>query len=95
VKNKTAGASARGYAVEATVTEVSVSLTVHLFGNDCIVGDVNHDGKINTGDIVELRKILSFADYDIVCEYCADVDQNGVINTGDLVALRKMLTTAP
>ena len=95
VKNKSADVSARGYAVEANITEVSVSLTVHLFGNNCIVGDVNHDGKINTGDIVELRKILSIADYDIICEYCADVNQDGKINTGDLVELRKILTTAP
>ena len=83
--------SARGYAVDYTVTEVSISLTVHLFGNNCIVGDVNHDGKIDILDLIELRQILADDSREIICEYCADVDQNGTVDILDVIALRLYL----
>jgi hypothetical protein len=87
--------STRGYAVEYDVTEVSVSLTVHLFGRNCIVGDVNHDGVVNVMDMAELRLILAYpGEYEIICEYCADVNQDGAINVLDMAALRLMLANA-
>lgn len=84
--------SARGYAVNYEITEVTVSFTLHLFGGDCMVGDVNHDGKIDIYDLMELRLILANpGTYDIICEYCADVEADGVIDIYDLMKLRLIL----
>ena len=87
--------SARGYAVDYDVTEVSVSLTVHLFGRNCIRGDVNHNGVVDVLDMAELRLILAYpGQYDIICEYCADVNGDGIINVPDMASLRLMLANA-
>ena len=88
---KSAEASARGYSVEAEITEVTVSLTVHLFGETCLIGDVNHDGEINVIDAGLIQEYLAEMDPAVFCFRGADVNGDGEITVIDAGLLREYL----
>lgn len=55
------------------------------------IGDCNSDGKVNTGDAVQILKhSASMITFDDVQSVLADVDRDGAVNTGDAVAILRM-----
>ena len=73
--------------MEGDKAGVPIYFAIHSSGR--ILGDVNEDGIINTGDtITVLRSITGFAsENDTASEFCGDVDYNGAVNTGDAIAI--------
>jgi len=81
---------------------VSGTVTVELFGytasfevsinDDVLAGDVNSDGKVNTDDIVVLRKYIAglLGESGINVE-AADVDGKTGVTTDDLVIIRRIV----
>ncbi len=69
-----------------TVTSKPTTFMVATYA----VGDVNHDGTVDTVDLVTLKKLLAgLTDQSAVPG--ADVDGNGTVDTVDLVTLKKQL----
>ena len=75
--------SARGYSVYSEAS-VAVSLTVNLFGEPCLLGDVNHDGLVNGDDAtLILRHEIDLPIVGYFCTRGADVNGDGLINGDD------------
>lgn len=86
-------ASARGYSVYAEAS-VAVKLTVALFGEmpeeeDCLLGDVNHDGEITERDAAMILKYCVGKTPAIFCFYGADVNGDGEITERDASIILK------
>ena len=86
-------ASYRGYTFYAEAS-VELSLTVNLFGElpaDCLVGDVNHDDKINAKDATMiLRYYAGELTEEELAEFCligAEAFADGSINAKDATAI--------
>ena len=73
--------------VDGTESDWSNTEEVTLFqnGHGYEVGDVDHDGKVNIGDVTAL--IHALLSQEVACPICADVDQDGKISIGDVTAL--------
>ena len=55
-------------------------------------GDLNRNGKIDSGDLVLLRQVLAkLNEPDFTAATAADLNRNGKIDSGDLVLLRRIL----
>lgn len=55
-------------------------------------GDLNRNGKIDSGDLVSLRQVLAkLNEPDFTAATAADLNGNGKIDSGDLVSLRRIL----
>jgi len=60
--------------------------------NDILLGDVNADGKVNSADLLTLKKyLLGLVDEDKVNLLNSDVNQNTSVNSSDLLLLKKVL----
>lgn len=59
-----------------------------LCGGCPLQGDVNMDGKVDTGDITKLRLIIWLGDPPTPC---ADVNHDGKVDTGDITAVRLII----
>ena len=73
--------------IDGTQSRWSNSQKVTLFenGHGYDVGDVNHDGRVNIGDVTALiNRLLSGTGG---CDICADVNGDENINIGDVTAL--------
>jgi glycosidase len=57
--------------------------------SDVLVGDVNHDGEVNIGDVTMLISIILSENAD--ADSVADVNCDGEINIGDLQAVIKII----
>ena len=74
---------------EAAVAEYVIEIpVVHM------IGDVNHDGKVNIKDVTVLIDYL-LDNTTEVCSTCADVKSDGSINIGDVTSLIDMLLQNP
>ena len=60
-------------------------VTLFENGHGYEVGDVNHDGKVNIGDVTAL--INALLSEEPSCPICSDVNQDGKVNIGDVTAL--------
>ena len=81
---KRADATVRGYTADVNIEKITFSIDVVIFDNDCLWGDVNHDGKVTPLDaslILEYYADLNPADF--VCEKKADVNLDGKISPMD------------
>ena len=59
------------------------------------LGDINGDGKINTTDLILIRRYM--AEYEVVSfnKLAADINGDGKINTADLILIRRYLADLP
>ena len=55
---------------------------------DCIPGDANGDGVVDTGDITKVKRIIMGLDPPTPC---ADANQDGVIDTGDITKIKRII----
>ena len=91
VENLSAGSTfyyrVKGLYIDGTESRWSKSQCVTLFGNShaYIVGDVNHDGLVNIGDVTALIDRLLTGEGG--CEICGDVDADGQVNIADVTKL--------
>lgn len=69
------------------VNTVSGKLTVINY----TPGDLNNDGKINTTDVILLRRFIAGGYAVKVNEYAADVNEDGKKNTTDVILLRRYI----
>lgn len=75
---------------ELNPIDVSISNTV-ISVSDYIPGDLNNDRKINTTDVILLRRYIA-GGYDVsVNEAAADVNGDGKCNTTDVILLRRYI----
>lgn len=84
--------SARGYSalVELEVTELT--LKVKLFGEEaCMIGDVNHDGKVTVTDVALVEEKIAEMDPVLFCFRGADVNGDGKITVTDAGLIREYL----
>ena len=83
--------SARGYTALIEVTVVELTLKVKLFGDDCLWGDANHDGLVNTVDASMIEEyVVKEGNMDVFfCTIRTDVNGDGVINTVDASLIRE------
>ena len=98
VKNLEAGGTFF-YKVKALYTDGTESAwsntqSVTLFenGHGYDVGDVDHDGHLTVGDVVNLINYLISGGE--ICEICADVNGDGNVNTADMTTLIDILLVA-
>ena len=80
----------------ATDENLSTGTTINIDGNDYLVikyGDLNCDGKVNTGDTLIMAKHILEKEFitDEVVKQAAEITGDGKINTGDSLALRKQV----
>ena len=54
-----------------------------------LTGDIDYNGRIDTGDLVAFRDLVKAKEYDNV----ADINKDGVVNGADIVLLNKFLAT--
>lgn len=55
-----------------------------------VLGDIYEDGKVNSADVISLRRALvDIINLDEVQSVAADLNQDGIINTTDVMYLRK------
>ncbi len=87
-----------GYDDEMAMTAANASATVAVVDMtwEIVGGDVNGDGKINTGDIIRLKNYLANYNYESgASTYSvtrdADVNGDGKINSGDIIRLKNYL----
>ena len=68
----------RDYAVTVAAGETTIDAKLHL------IGDVNGDGRVNTGDVSKMyahaKKSSTLEGYEFAC---ADINGDGRVNTGD------------
>ena len=83
--------SYRGYSALVELTAVELTLKVKLFGEDCLWGDANHDGIVNTDDAVMIEEyVVMDGNLDVFfCTIRTDVNADGVINTDDAALIRE------
>ena len=74
--------------VDGTESDWSNIEEVTLFenGHAYVLGDVNHDDKVNIKDVSDLINGL-LGDGSSICEICADVNQDGVVTIKDVTDL--------
>ena len=58
---------------------------------ESLAGDLNHDGGIDTTDVVLLRRYIAGGYGISIDESAADVNVDGVLNTSDIVLLRRYI----
>ena len=79
------------------VTKKSNRQLVTLLGeqdHDNQVGDVNHDGRVNIGDVTTLINYLLGGDETIACPICANVNGDNIVSIGDVTALINRLLSS-
>lgn len=83
--SKRADATVKGYTADVDVEFITLALEIVIFEPDCLIGDVNHDGKINPKDAqMILQYYVGKLPSDMFfCKRGADVDGNGKINPKD------------
>ena len=88
------------YKVLATVLSSSIpcndvdEIMIYLPGEDydvILLGDVNHDGEVNSGDAVVILRYLAEYDVEKFHEAIADFNQDGEIDSDDAVAILRYL----
>lgn len=81
--NRDGDVSVRGYTVDFDIENVSVLLKVNIFG--CLLGDVNHDGKVNAkdGTLILRQTVNKVPEGAFFCEKGAEVNGDGKINAKD------------
>ena len=74
--------------IDGTESDWSNIEEVTLFenGHAYVLGDVNHDDKVNIKDVSDLINGL-LGDGSSICEICADVNQDGVVTIKDVTDL--------
>ena len=82
----------KAHYIDGTESAWSNIEEVTLFenGHGYALGDVNHDGSVNIGDVTMLiSAVLSMSDN--ICPICADLNGDNAINIGDVTALITMV----
>ncbi len=75
-------------------TTTTEPLPQPAYGPPVMFGDINGDYKVDTFDLVELRKLYSNNDYTKMYMESADVNADGKLSVADLVALSRYLLGA-
>jgi len=84
--SKSVSKGIKGYTVALTVEKVDVTAKINIF-NDCLWGDADHDGKVNSTDARLIMQYRAGYNMDEVTDYfCTartDVNRDGKINSSD------------
>ena len=59
------------------------------------LGDINGDGKINTTDLILIRRYMAEYEVGSFNKLAADINGDGKINTADLILIRRYLADLP
>lgn len=83
--NRTGSRSVSAFTLKYNLTLEQVTFTADIFGEmNCLWGDVNHDGKVNSYDASLIaRYAVDCKDDDFVCSAKADVNGDQLINSYD------------
>ena len=82
--SKSATFTKRGYGVNFNLTTADADISIRLFDEDCLWGDANHDGKVNSHDAsLVLCYIIGKPTEETFCTKRTDVNQDGKINSHD------------
>ncbi len=81
-----------GFFVDAEAVSVALTVSEKLFGAEekFLAGDVDMNGKVNSRDIVLMRKAVLGDYYDIDIRTC-DFDGNGTVSAKDILIARKIM----
>lgn len=79
------------YTLVAILLLTCVPVNVYAANDTLIYGDVNGDTKVNTGDIVYVRRFIA-GGYNVdINEAAANVNGDDKVNTGDIILLRRFV----
>ena len=89
--SKSADITKRGYGIKADLTDADLTIRVRLFGEECLWGDANHDGLVNSDDasLIEEYVVNDGVMNVFFCTIRTDVSGDGVINTDDASLVRE------
>ena len=84
--------NAKGEVLSADA-KLSTGCTINDMFTVVVLGDVNGDGEVNSGDLLTIQKdLLNVRKIEIDCNKAsADVNQDGKINSADLLKIQKQL----
>ena len=57
------------------------------YNNEFVLGDINHDGKIDIVDVTNITNYILNKNHDSFYEAEADINQDGVISIADVTSL--------
>ena len=81
----------RSYSALVELEATELTLMVKLFADDCLWGDANHDGLVNTDDasLIEEYVVNEGVMEQFFCTIRTDVSGDGIINSDDASLIRE------
>ena len=76
---------------EETTTDVTEIVPQPTYGPPIPTGDMNFDGKVDTFDLISMRKLFSKTNYSEYYDRAADINEDGKLSVADLVLMNRYL----